>query len=185
MVSKAEILRQLQKEPEKYWKVGVFEKEGFQRKVCPSCGKGYWTLQEDRAHCPDPGCGEEYGFIGDTIAKSKTDYIETWKLFEKFFVKNGHASIPRYPVISRWREDLFFNIASIVDFQRFDEGVMTFDYPENPLIVPQICLRFNDISNVGVTGRHHSCFMMPGQHAFNMPKEGYDKDHCIDLNFKF
>jgi alanyl-tRNA synthetase len=185
MVTKADILKQLQKEPEKYWKVGIFEQEGFQRKVCPNCGKGYWTLQEDRIHCPDPGCGEEYGFIGDTVTKSKTDYIETWKLFEKFFVKNGHASVPRYPVISRWREDLFFNIASIVDFQRFDEGVMTFDYPENPLIVPQMCLRFNDIPNVGITGRHHSCFMMPGQHAFNMPKEGYGKDKCIDLNFKF
>lgn len=185
MPTKDDILKNFQKEPEKYWKVEIFQQEGFERKVCPSCGKGYWTLQPDRTHCPDPGCGEEYGFLGKPITKKRTDYIETWKMFEKFFVKNGHVSIPRYPIITRWREDLFFNIASIVDFQRFDEGVLTFDYPENPLIVPQMCLRFNDIPNVGVSGRHHSCFMMPGQHAFNPPKEGYWKDRCIELNFNF
>lgn len=185
MVNKQELLKVFQNEPEKHWKVEIFEQEGFVRKVCPNCGKGYWTLQQERKHCPDPECGEDYGFIGNPLTKKKFDYVEMWKTFEKFFVKNGHTSVPRYPVISHWREDLFFNIASIVDFQRFDNGVMTFDYPANPLIVPQMCLRFNDIPNVGVTGRHYSCFMMPGQHAFNPPKEGYWKDRTIELNFNF
>lgn len=185
MSQKSDLLKVFQKDPKKYWDVEMFKREGFVRKVCRTCSKGFWTLDESRDHCPDSKCGEEYTFIRNSPAKKKLDYIETWKMFERFFEKNGHASIPRYPVISRWREDLFFNIASIVDFQRFDNGVMTFDYPENPLVVPQMCLRFNDIPNVGVTGRHHTCFMMPGQHAFNPPKEGYWKDKCIDLNYEF
>lgn len=185
MLTKKILLKTFQKSPEKYWKVELFDEKGFVRKVCPVCGKGYWTLDSGRRHCPDPNCGEEYGFIGSSITKRRLDYIEVWKLFEKFFKKNGHESIKRYPVITTWRKDLFFNIASIVNFQRFDDGMMTFDYPANPLIVPQVCLRFNDIQNVGVTGRHHTCFIMSGQHAFNPPEEGYWKDRCIELNFNF
>jgi alanyl-tRNA synthetase len=183
MVSKTEILKILQKEPEKYWKIDLFEREGFKRKICPVCNKGFWSIEE-REHCPNPECGEEYGFIENPIAK-KMSYIEVWKKMEKFFVKNGHASIPRYPVLARWRKDIYYNIASIVNFQRFDNGTMVFEYPANPLIVPQVCLRFNDILNVGVTGRHFTCFVMPGQHAFNYPKEGYWKNETIGLNFKF
>ncbi|MCD6371531.1 MAG: alanine--tRNA ligase [Candidatus Aenigmarchaeota archaeon] len=185
MLTKEQILKELRKNPERYWKVKLFEDLGFERKVCPKCGKGFWTLDSGRVYCPDPECGEEYGFLGNPITKVRWDYIEAWKEFEKFFVKNGHTSIPRYPVVAVWRKDLFFNIASIVDFQRFDEGVMIFEYPANPLIVPQMCLRFNDITNVGITGRHNTCFMMPGQHAFNWPKEGYWKDKTIELNFNF
>ena len=48
---------------------------------------------------------------------------------------------------------------------------MSFEYPANPLVVPQICLRFSDIENVGVTGRHFTSFTMAGQTAFNYPKE--------------
>lgn len=183
MVSKSEILKIFQREPEKYWKVDLFEREGFRRKVCPVCGKGFWSIEE-REHCPDPECSEEYGFIENPIAK-KMSYIEVWKKMEEFFVRNGHASIPRYPVLARWRDDIYYNIASIVNFQRFDNGVMVFEYPANPLIVPQVCLRFNDILNVGVTGRHFTAFVMPGQHAFNYPKEGYWKNETIEYNFKF
>ncbi len=183
MTSKTEILKIFQKDPEKYWKVSLFEREGFKRKVCQHCGKGFWSLEE-REHCPNPECGEDYGFIDNGIAK-KMSYIEVWKRMEEFFVKNGHASISRYPVLARWREDIYYNIASIVNFQRFDNGVMVFEYPANPLIVPQVCLRFNDTLNVGVTGRHFTAFVMPGQHAFNYPKEGYWKDETIELNFKF
>ncbi len=185
MPNKQEILRIFQKNPEKYWKVELFEREGFKRKICSKCGTGFWTLDENRQHCPNPNCGEKYEFVGKPITKKKFDYIEMWKAFEKFFVDNGHTLIPRYPVVAKWRDDIFFNIASIVDFQRFDNGIMTFDYPANPLIVPQVCMRFNDIRNVGVTGRHYTTFIMPGQHSFNYPREGYWKDRTIDLNFEF
>lgn len=184
-MDKTTILKEFQREPEKHWKVELFQREGFIRKICPSCGKGFWTLNTERQHCSDPNCGEVYGFIGDPITKGRWDLIETWKLFEKFFTKNNHILIQKYPIVSRWHPTLFFVVASIQDFMRYDMGKLSFEYPEHTLIVPQPCLRFVDIQNTGVTGKHHSCFIMPGQHSFNYPKEGYWKDKCVDLNFEF
>jgi len=182
MVSKVELIQKFQKEQPDYWKVDLFERKGFVRKKCSKCGKMFWTLDKDRKNCPDPPC-ENYGFLGNPPTKKRFDYIESWKKIEKFFMKNKHTSVRRYPVVARWRPDLFFNIASIIDFQRIDNGTITFEFPTNPLIVPQMCLRFNDIPNVGVTGRHSTAFVMIGQHAL-ANKEGYWKDKCIDLDFE-
>ena len=180
MFTKETLKKQFTKEWKKHYEVEIFREKGFMRKACPKCGKGFWTLDLERTLCGDPPC-EDYGFIGSPITKHKWDYIQTWKEFESFFRKNGHSSIPRYPVIDRWRPDLFFTIASIQDFQRIDQGNMVWEYPADPLVVPQVCLRFPDIPNIGVTGRHHSSFIMSGQHAFG----SYWKDRCIQLNFEF
>jgi alanyl-tRNA synthetase len=184
MLTKKALMEKFRKSPDRYWRVELFKEKGFTRRRCSSCGKYFWSLDPDRKLCGDPPC-ENYGFIGKPITKVRWDYVQAWKAFERFFMKNGHASVPRYPVIDRWRPDLFFTIASIQDFQRLDKGNMTFEYPANPLIVPQVCLRFPDIQNVGVTGRHHTSFVMSGQHAFGYPKEGYFKDRCLELNFSF
>ncbi|MBT5171914.1 MAG: alanine--tRNA ligase, partial [Candidatus Nitrosopelagicus sp.] len=59
---------------------------------------------------------------------------------------------------------------------------VAFEFPANPLVVPQTCLRFKDLENVGVTGRHFSSFCMIGQHS--IPNEdGYWKDECVNLDF--
>ncbi|BCS90598.1 MAG: alanine--tRNA ligase [Candidatus Micrarchaeota archaeon] len=164
-----------------FYSTKLFEDEGFIRKQCKLCGKFFWTLDADRELCGDPE-HESYSFF-----KSKPidiSYYELWQRFADFFKRNGHTEISRYPVVSRWRQDLYFTIASIQDFQRIEHGKMSFEYPANPLIVPQICLRFNDIPNAGVSGRHFTSFMMAGQHAFNYPEEGYWRDRTIELNFK-
>ncbi|MBU0899137.1 MAG: alanine--tRNA ligase [Nanoarchaeota archaeon] len=179
MLRKEELKKKFSANTNKYYNVGLFKEKGFVRKKC-SCGKHFWTLDNDRKTCEDSSC-ENYSFIGKPVTKGKWNYVEMWNLFEKFFKKNGHASIKRYPVIDRWRPDLFFTIASIQNFQRIDKGKMVMEYPSDPLIVPQVCLRFSDIVNVGVTGRHHTSFMMPGQHSFG----NYWKDRCIELNFEF
>jgi len=98
-------------------------------------------------------------------------------------VKNGHTSVSRYPVVCRWRDDLYFTIASIVDFQRIMGSKVVFEFPANPLVVPQTCLRFKDLENVGVTGRHFSSFCMIGQHSIPN-SQGYWKDECVDLDFR-
>jgi alanyl-tRNA synthetase len=180
MFTKDSLRKDFARDWKKHYQVKLFKDMGFHRKTCHKCGKHFWTLDEKRKTCPDPPC-ENYGFIGNPITKRKWDYIETWKQFERFFKKEGHASVPRYPVIDRWRPDLFFTIASIQDFQRIDQGNIVFEYPADPLVVPQMCLRFNDIPNVGITGRHHTSFIMPGQHSFGK----YWKDRCIELNFSF
>jgi alanyl-tRNA synthetase len=186
MLTKQLLKQEFQKNWKKYYQVDMFREKGFVRKVCEKCGRAFWTLDQERSICADSSC-VDYGFINNPITKKKWDYVETWKLFESFFKKHGHASVPRYPVVDRWRPDLYFTIASIQDFQRLDNGNMNFVYPANPLIVPQVCLRFPDIQNVGVTGRHLTSFVMSGQHSFNYPKEenSYFQDRCLELNFEF
>ncbi len=184
MITKGELLKEFQKSPAKYWGVELFGERGFKRRQCSSC-KGFFWAVSDRDICADSDCSG-YQFIGQKNTKVDWDFIKSWKEFEKFFTENGHESVPRYPVVSRWHPNLFFTIASIQDFQRFDGNRLLFEYPANPLIVPQMSLRFVDIANVGVTGRHMTCFQMSGQHAFNDGTgKGYWKDKCIELNFDF
>jgi len=60
---------------------------------------------------------------------------------------------------------------------------VVFEFPANPLVVPQTSLRFKDLENVGVTGRHFSSFCMIGQHSIPN-SQGYWKDECIDLDYR-
>ena len=173
---------------EEKYRVSLFKEKGFVRKQCPKCGGFFWTLDSDRDTCGDPACENGYKFIGEQ--KGNWDYHETIERWCNFFERHGHTRIKEYPVVARWRDDLTFTIASIADFQPWVvSGIV--DPPANPLVVPQPCLRFggkgfNDVDNVGRTGRHFSLFVMGGQHAFNSDKwKGYWMDHCIELNFKF
>jgi|YelNatPaOPRAMG01_1025707.scaffolds.fasta_scaffold20339_2 alanyl-tRNA synthetase len=167
------------KDYDKYYRVSLFEEEGYKRKVCPNCRRHFWSLKPAAKLCPD--C-EGYSFIGSPPTNLKLDYTSAWSTIEDFFTRRGHTSVKRYPVVARWRPDLYFTVASIIDFQRVEEGRVVFDFPANPLIVPQFSLRFNDIENVGVTGRHYSSFCMVGQHAL-ANEEGYWKDRTIELDF--
>ncbi|MCS7116199.1 MAG: alanine--tRNA ligase [Nitrososphaerales archaeon] len=169
-------------DPEKYYQVELFIKEGFIRRQCPKCGKYYWTLNPDQDTCPDQPC-QPYTFIDDPPTNKRFNYIEAWKQIEEFFVKNGHTSVKRYPVVCRWRPDLYFTVASIIAFQRVEGGKIVFELPYNPLIIPQMCLRFNDIPNVGVSGKHYTSFCMVGQHSISN-EQGYWKDRCIELDYE-
>ena len=180
-MGKKELIQKFQKDHDKYWKVELFEREGYTRKQCKKCGKFFWSVGSNDI-CPDATC-TSYGFIGNPPTSKRFNYADTWKEIDKFFVSKGHASVRRYPVVSRWRPDLFFTVASIIDFQRIEKGQVAFELPANPLIIPQVCMRFSDIPNIGVTGRHYSSFVMVGQHAIANEK-GYWKDKCIDLDFE-
>ena len=179
---KEELREKFSADYKKYYLVELFKREGFVRKKCVSCGRYFWTLESSRDKCDDQPCSP-YSFIGNPPTARSFDRISAWKEIEDFFVKNGHKSIKRYPVVSRWRPDLYFTIASIIDFQRIEGGKIVFQFPANPLIVPQVCLRFNDIPNVGVSGKHFTSFVMVGQHSI-ANKKGYWKDRCIELDFE-
>ncbi len=181
-MDKNQILKEFSADPDRYYKVKLFEEQGFIRKACTKCGRFFWTLDANRTLCPDDGT-DTYSFIGDPPTTKRFDYTQAWKQVEEFFVKNNHTSVSRYPVVCRWRDDLYFTIASVVDFQRVMGSKVVFEFPANPLVVPQTCLRFNDLENVGVTGRHFSSFCMIGQHS--IPENGgYWKDECVDLDFR-
>jgi len=180
VLSKNKLREEFSKSYGKYYSTKLFDKEGFTRKKCKVCGKGFWTADSARELCGDPE-HEPYSFIREKPAN--VSYLKFWKTFSDFFKRNKHTIIESYPVVSRWRQDLYFTMSGIQDFQRIENGRMSFEYPANPLLVPQICLRFNDISNVGVNGRYFTSFMMANQTAFNHPKEGYWREKTIELNY--
>ena len=181
-MDKGQILAKFSSDPDRYYKVALFENEGFVRKSCAKCKRYFWTLDINQNFCPDDS-ENNYSFIGNPPTKKRFDYVQAWREVESFFVQNGHKSVSRYPVVCRWRDDLYFTIASIVDFQRIMGSKVVFEFPANPLVVPQTCLRFKDIENVGVTGRHFSSFCMIGQHSIPN-SQGYWKDKCVDLDFR-
>ncbi|MEK6917232.1 MAG: alanine--tRNA ligase [Nanoarchaeota archaeon] len=170
---KTEFKKKASENPENYYAVAHLKKEGFMRKQC-KCGTYFWTVNKDQKLCGDPSCSGGFRFIGNSPAKKEMDYIQVWKEFSKFFTKLGYTEIKRYPVVARWRDDQYWVGASIYDFQpHVVSGAV--DPPANPLIVPQFCLRFNDIDNVGITGAHYTGFIMIGQHMF-VPKNEWDQN---------
>ena len=170
---KQEFKKRASQNPDRYYATSVLREHNFTRKQCKICNTFFWSTREDEL-CGSPECEGGFKFIGDTPAKNKLDYLQTWKEFSKLFKKLGYTPIERYPVVARWRDDIDFVGFSIADFQPY---VVTGEIkpPANPLIVPQFCLRFNDIDNVGITGAHYTGFVMIGQHAFQPPNK-YDQD---------
>ncbi|MBU5575402.1 MAG: alanine--tRNA ligase [Candidatus Aenigmatarchaeota archaeon] len=163
-------------EPEKYYPVEKLKENGFIRNKCKSCGCYFWSLENSDV-CGEPECSGGYTFIRNPVGK-KMSYIDGWIKFKEHMEKRGYTPIKRYPVAARWRDDTDFVQASIYDFQPW---VVTgeIEPPANPLIIPQICLRFNSIENVGITGRHKTGFVMIGQHAFQ-PSEKYDQEKYFE-----
>ncbi|MEM4272050.1 MAG: alanine--tRNA ligase [Candidatus Bilamarchaeaceae archaeon] len=183
VLTKPELRKQFSAEWEKHYKIKALEELGFKRYQCKSCKRHFWSPVE-RDVCEDSSC-IGYTFVGNAVSKRNLGYVETWREIERYFVENGHASVAPCPTVARWRDDLYFTIASINDFQPYVvSGEL--EPPANPLIVPQTCIRFPDIANVGVTGRHYTNFVMIGQHAFNTKKTGlfYWKDEALrhDIN---
>ena len=161
-----------------------FKDNGFRRKVCPKCQRAFWSLG-DWESCGEPPC-DEYAFIGNSPMKEPLGLHETREAYLSFFEANGHTRIGRYPIVARWRNDVFFTQASIYDFQPYVlEG--TIDPPANPLTISQTCVRFNDIENVGKTGRHFTFFEMMAHHVFNRidREEIYFKSRTVELCHRF
>ncbi len=184
-ISKEQLKERFKKED---YEVALFKEKGFTRKQCPICNHNFWTLVPEQEVCGDTRCAGGYKFL-DKKGKN-LDFDKAIKSLTDFFVKNGHTAIRDYPVVSRWRADMDFTIASIADFQPWVlEGVI--DPPANPLVVPQMCIRtggeFSDIDNIGKTARHLTSFVMFGQHSFNSATltDGYWMDRCLELNFKY
>jgi len=165
------------------YEVELFKEYGFRRKRCPSCGNIFWSMG-DRERCGEPPCGE-YSFIGNPPTKREFGLNEMREKFLKFFEDNGHIRINRYPIVARWRDDIFFSIASISCFQPWVLNG-TIEPVANPLVMSQTSLRFNDIDNVGKTGRHFTEFEMMAHHAFNTKNNFvYFKDRTVELCHNF
>jgi len=172
---KKEFLPKFWGNPEKYYATSVLRDEGFVRNTCVKCKKPFWNTDPERKVCGDPLCsGEGFGFIGNSPAREKMSYTDVWLDFAKMFRRFGYMPIKRYPVLARWNPTMEYTNASISAFQPYVISGEV-EPPANPLVIPQFCLRFNDIDNVGVTQSHNTGFVMIGQHSF-VPPEKWDQD---------
>ncbi|MCS7144212.1 MAG: alanine--tRNA ligase [Archaeoglobaceae archaeon] len=160
-----------------YLDITFLKENGFVRKRCIKCGKNFWTTS-DRETCGDPPCGG-YTFIGNSPFRKSFELDEMREFYLRFFEERGHARIERYPVVARWRDDIYLTIASIADFQPFVTAGIA-PPPANPLTISQPCIRLDDLDSVGRTGRHLTLFEMMAHHAFNFPgKEVYWKNETV------
>ncbi|HIE14070.1 TPA: alanine--tRNA ligase, partial [Candidatus Bathyarchaeota archaeon] len=168
--------------------IPFFDEYEYVRKRCPRCGDFFWTQNPNQKLCGEAtakGCAE-YTFLDNPPTERRYTYREIREKFLSFFEKRGHKRIRPYPIVARWRNDLYFTNASIIDFQPYvTEGMIP--PPANPLVISQPCVRFLDVDNAGPTfGRHLTIFEMGGHHAFNYPdRKVYWKDETVRFHHEF
>ncbi|MGV8171958.1 MAG: alanine--tRNA ligase [Candidatus Woesearchaeota archaeon] len=176
---KKEFKLETRKNPEKYYAVNALKNEGFSRHQCASCKKYFWSTH-DRDVCGDAECIKGVTLFSHNPNRNPMKYIEVWEKYKKHFENRGYTAINRYPVVAKWNPTTDFTIASIAAFQPY---VVSGDVepPAKKLVIPQFCLRFGDIDNVGITGSHCTGFVMIGQHAFLNPKEWNQEQLFMDI----
>ena len=173
---------------EEFYPVAFFNSINFKRYKC-ACGKCYWSLKP-RADCGDSSCVGRYQFIGKGVGigkDKKITYAEAWQTFEDAMTtcRIPCTKVDRYPTVARWRNDVDYVAAGIYCFQ---PHCVTGELapPANPLIQPQFCVRFNDLDNIGLTGRHYSGFCMIGIQVFNYPNDyKFFKEETVEFNYRW
>lgn len=187
MTSLDELKQEIQEEasdnPEKFFATKVLKQNDFHRGQCTNCGMYFWSYNEKREVCGEPECSGGYTFINNSPTSETFSYIDAWKTFKQHMSDRGYEPIDRYPVIARWRDDIEFVGGSIYNFQPYVVSGEA-EPPAPELIVPQPSLRFNDIDNVGITGRHYVLHNHIGQTCFQ-PPEKYDQDRYFKDMFDF
>ncbi len=168
---------------EEEYQLEYFKTHGLTRNTCRKCGAAFWTRDPEQEICGDAPC-ETYNFIGNPVFR-KHSVDEMREAFLSFFERNNHTRIERYPVVARWRDDIYLTIASIADFQPWVTGGVV-PPPANPLTISQPCIRLNDLDSVGRSGRHLTLFEMMAHHAFNTDlNEIYWKEKTLELCEQF
>ncbi|MEM2024901.1 MAG: alanine--tRNA ligase [Desulfurococcaceae archaeon] len=157
----------------------------YSRYKCKNCGEYFWS-RVPRDTCPDRPCSKYEFLFKEYRGVNSLSISDTRQKFIDFLVRRGHGVVQPYPVLAKWRNDLYLTIASIIVFQpSVTDGLV--DPPYNPLVVVQPSIRLTDIDNVGLTfGRHLSSFEMGGMHAFN--KQGkviYWSDGILENTIDF
>ena len=164
----------------KEFELRFFLDNGFQRRQCPKCGRHFWTpgrlgdlrraslrgvhLHRQLADATRPSACTR-------CARSTSRFFESERAQARQAISDRGALARRrvlHPGI-----DLRFPALGAERGHRA---------AGNPLTISQTCVRFNDIDNVGKTGRHFTFFEMCAHHAFNKKgKEIYFKDRTVEL----
>ena len=167
--------------PDEYFPTKELKSLGYMRKLCECCVNYFWTTLKEREVCGDPICSGGFQVVIDNPSQEKLSFIGVWEKIVEILEPRGYVAIKRYPCVARWNPTSEFTIASISAFQPY---VITGEVepPAKKLIIPQFCLRFNDIENVGITGAHNTGFVMIGQHQFVQPEEWNQGELFMDIH---
>lgn len=168
------------RDPDKYFPTKELKELGYMRKLC-KCGTQFWTVHKDREVCGDPACSGGFQVVIDNPSGIKLSFIEVWEKIVEILEPRGYKPVKRYPCVARWNPTVEFTIASISAFQPY---IITGEVepPARKLVIPQFCLRFNDIENVGITGSHCTGFVMIGQHVFVTPEDWHQGELFMDMH---
>jgi len=103
--------------------------------------------------------------------------MQLWKTYAALMKKLGYTPVDRYPIVARWRSDIDFVHAAINNYQ---PHVVSGEVksPADLVVQDQPCLRFNDIDNVGITGRHLVCHLHLYQFTVQ-PASKYDQEKYL------
>ncbi|TKJ22709.1 MAG: alanine--tRNA ligase [Promethearchaeota archaeon Loki_b32] len=167
--------------PDAYFPTTELRELGYMRKNCECCGTYFWTTLKNREVCGDPTCSGGFQVVINNPSKVELSFIGVWEKIVEILEPRGYLPIKRYPCVARWNPTSEFTIASISAFQPY---VITGEVepPAKKLVIPQFCLRFNDIENVGITGSHNTGFVMIGQHSFVSPEEWNQGELFMDIH---
>ncbi|NAZ26832.1 MAG: hypothetical protein GU348_01620, partial [Thermogladius sp.] len=75
-----------------------------------------WSTRP-RETCPDRPCSKYDFLYKDYKGLKPLTLQETRSRFIEFLAKRGHGVVDPYPVLAKWRDDLYLTIASIIVFQ--------------------------------------------------------------------
>ncbi len=168
------------KKPDEFFPTQELRNLGYIRKHCECCSGYFWTTIKDRKVCGDAACSGGFKVAGKPLMH-KLSYIDVWNKIVEILEPRGYKPIKRYPCVARWNPTSEFTIASISAFQPYVISGEV-EPPAKKLIIPQFCLRFNDIENVGITGSHNTGFVMIGQHFFGTPQEWNQGQFFMDIH---
>src|SRR5207245_10540066 len=153
--------------PESEYEVELFRKQGFTRQTCSKCNTPFWSLGIHDT-CGEAPC-QEYDFIGASPFKKKLTYRAMREDFLSFLEQNGHVRVKRYPIVARWRDDVFFVQASVYPFQPWVISGEA-SSPANPPAISQPCVRFTDAGYVGKNGAHFRMVGIMARPRFELPR---------------
>ncbi len=109
--------------------------------------------------------------------------LELHLKFLNFFKKNNHEILPGSPVIPQDDNTILFTNAGMNQFKNIFLGIDKSSY--NCIATAQRCIRaggkHNDLSQVGFTSRHFTCFEMLGNFSFG----SYFKKEAIKFAWEF
>jgi alanyl-tRNA synthetase len=169
--------------PDAYYPVKRLRANGFSRKQCKKCGTFFWSVDPKDERCGDPTCNAGFQVVQNNPIKKPLTYVGVWEKIVEILEPRGYKPIKRYPVVARWNPTMEFTIASIAAFQPYVVSG-EIEPPAKKLLIPQFCLRFGDVENVGITGSHCTGFVMIGQHVFVDEKE-WDQEQLFQDMYDF